>query len=54
MPVRVTSYGKEDPDDLHEVMVVQQLYRLGTETQLSNAQVTNAVSYTHLTLPTKA
>ena len=42
MPVRVTSYGKEDPDDLHEVMVVQQLYRLGTETQLSNAQVTNA------------
>ncbi|WFC95567.1 ATP-dependent DNA helicase II subunit 1 [Malassezia brasiliensis] len=42
MPVRVSSYGQENPDDLHEVMAYQHFYDAQTGERVQPADIVNA------------
>lgn len=41
LPVRVTSYGNEDSNDLYEVTAVQQMYSLSSDERIQPDDVTN-------------
>lgn len=46
MPVRVSSYGQENPDDLHEVMAYQHFYDAQTGERVAPTDIVNAYPIT--------